>query len=154
MKIETKALGIELSEHLRDYCERQIIHPLRRLYDRQGPYLEIELADTNGTKGGMDQRCRITYTMPRTRTLTVVEVTDDIYRSVDLAAARFKRLIKKYKGWKLEGTRYPKKYYVAELANRPAPDEYATPDDITIEEDSLAAAERREFEEGSFYPTA
>lgn len=152
MKIETKALGLELSDHLREYCDRHIIRPLRRLYDRQGPYLEIELADTNGTKGGKDKRCRITYTMPGTRTLTVVEVTDDIYASVDLAAARFKRLIKKYKGWKLGGSRYPKKYYAAELANQPAPDEYATPDDITIEEDSLAAAERRAVEERAYLP--
>lgn len=152
MKIEIKALGLELTEHLRQYCERQIIRPLRRLYNRQGPYLEIELADTNGTKGGKDKRCRITYTMPATRTLTVVEVTDDIYGSVALAASRFKRLIKKYKGWKLGGTRYPKKYYVAQLANQPAPDEYATPDDITIEEDSLAAAEQRALEERASLP--
>ncbi|MFO7156587.1 MAG: HPF/RaiA family ribosome-associated protein [Pseudomonadota bacterium] len=148
MKVETKALGIEITDHLEQYCRRKIIRPLRRLYDRQGPHLEIELADTNGTKGGRDMRCRITYTMPHTRTLTVVEVTDDIYKSVDRAAARFLRLVKKYKGWKLWGTRYPRKYYVAELANRPAPDEYATPDDITIEEDSLAAAEQRALEEG------
>lgn len=152
MKIEIKALGLELTEHLRQYCEQQIIRPLRRLYNRQGPYLEIELADTNGTKGGKDKRCRITYTMPATRTLTVVEVTDDIYGSVALAASRFKRLIKKYKGWKLGGTRYPKKYYVAQLANQPAPDEYATPDDITIEEDSLAAAEQRALEERASLP--
>lgn len=152
MKVETKALGIEITDHLEQYCRRKIIRPLRRLYDRQGPHLEIELADTNGTKGGRDMRCRITYTMPHTRTLTVVEVTDDIYKSVDRAASRFKRLVKKYKAWKLGGTRYPKKYYVAELANRPTPDEYATPDDITIEEDSLAAAERRMVEEGAPLP--
>lgn len=153
MNIEIKALGLELSDHLREYCNRQIVRPLRRIYDRQGPYLEIELADTNGTKGGKDKRCRITYTMPRTRTLTVVEVTDDIYRSVDQASNRFKRLIKKYKGWKLTGSRYPKKYYVAQLANQPAPDEFATPDDITIEEDSLAAAERRLRGEEAPFPT-
>ncbi|HLV60896.1 MAG TPA: HPF/RaiA family ribosome-associated protein [Fredinandcohnia sp.] len=145
MHIEIKALGLELTDHLREYCQRQIVRPLRRIFDRQGPRLEIELADTNGTKGGKDQRCRITYTMPHTRTLTVVEVTDDIYQSVDRAANRFRRLVKKYKGWKLVKTRYPTKYYVARLANRPAPDEAASPEEITLEEDSLAAFESRAF---------
>lgn len=147
MKVETKALGIEITDHLEQYCRRKIIRPLRRLYDRQGPHLEIELADTNGTKGGRDMRCRITYTMPHTRTLTVVETAGDIYRAVDLAAQRFRRLVNKYKGWKLTKTRYPTKYFTAQLEHMMQPGEPASPDDITIEQDSLAAAEARARQE-------
>lgn len=148
MNIEIKGLGLEVTDDLHRLVERRIIRPLRRLHDREGPYLEIELSDLYGPKGGKDKRCRITYTMPGTRTLTVVEVTDDIYKSVDYAALRFERLVKKYKSWKLRGTRYPKKYYIAQLQRQREPGESFTPDDITLEEDSLAAWERRQAERG------
>jgi ribosome-associated translation inhibitor RaiA len=148
MNIEIKGLGLELTDDLYRLCERRIVAPLRRIYDREGPYLEIELSDLYGPKGGKDKRCRITYTMPATRTLTVVEVTDDIYKSIDYAALRFERLVKRYKNWKLRGTRYPKKYYVAELQRLREPGETFTPDDITVEEDSLAAWERRRAARG------
>lgn len=152
MNIEIKAMGLELTEHLSLFCERRIIEPLRRIFDRQGPRLEIELADINGPKGGEDKRCRITYTMPHTRTITVVELTDDIYKSIDYAALRFQRQVKKYKDWKLRKTRYPTKYYLADIVHGGEPGETFTPDDLSLEEDSLAAAERRQRREGSFYP--
>ena len=147
MVVELKGLGIELSPALENYVNEQIVEPLRRIYDREGPHLEIELSDDNGTKGGLDKRCRITFEMPHTRTINVSQMSEDIYKSIDLAARRFQRLVNRYKGWKLRRTRYPTKYYVAELENQPAPDEYASPDEITQEEDSLAAAEERERHE-------
>ena len=85
--------------------------------------------------------------MPHTKTINVVEESSDIYRSVDLAAQRFRRLITKYKGWKLQKTRFPIKYYAAQMEHMMQPGETMTPDDITQEEDSLAAAEARERQE-------
>ncbi len=147
MHIDLKALGIELTDDLRAYCTRHIVEPLERVYDRSGPRLEIELSDQNGPKGGLDKRCRITFEMPHTKTINVVEESSDIYRSVDLAAQRFRRLITKYKGWKLQKTRFPIKYYAAQMEHMMQPGETMTPDDITLEEDSLAAAEARERDE-------
>jgi ribosome-associated translation inhibitor RaiA len=146
MDVQVKALGVELTDHLADFCNEHIVEPLRRVYDREGPTLEIELSDENGAKGGIDKRCRITFTMPHTRTLNVIEVSGDIYTSVDLASRRFQRLVKRYKGWKLIGPRHPIKYYVARLETETAA-ELSSPDDITQEEDSLAAAEAREAAE-------
>lgn len=143
MHIEVKAFGLELTDDLRAFCEDRIVEPLRRVYDREGPSLEIELSDDNGPKGGIDKRCRITFTMPHTKTLNVVETSPDIYRSVDLAGQRFRRLVNKYKGWKLDRPRYPTKYYAAQMEHMMQPGETASPDDITVEEDSLAAAEER-----------
>lgn len=148
MDVEVVAQGIDLTDDLADFCRRQIVDPLRRIFDRQGPTLEIELSDLYGPKGGLDKRCRITYTMPRTRTITVVEVTEDIYKSVDFASRRFRRLVKRYKNWKLIGPRWPTKYFLAEQEQRMQPGAEFTPDDITIEEDSLAAYEQRMREEG------
>jgi len=147
MHIEMKALGLELTDDLRAYCEAHIVEPLQRVYDRSGPRLEIELSDDNGPKGGIDKRCRITFEMPHTRTINVVEQSHDIFRSVDLASQRFRRLINKYKGWKLQKTRFPTKYYAAQVEHAMQPGETLTPDDITQEEDSLAAAEARERSE-------
>jgi len=147
MNIELKALNLELTDGLRAFCESRIVEPLRRVYDREGPHLEIALSDENGPKGGRDKRCRITFEMPHTRTINVVQESADIYRAVDLAAQRFRRLVTRYKGWKLNRPRYPSKYYAAQIEHMMQPGEPASPDDITIESDSLAAAEAREREE-------
>ena len=149
MNIELKAFGLELTDALRAFCDDRIVDPLRRVYDREGPRLEIELSDRNGPKGGLDKRCRITFAMPHTRTLTVVEEAEDVYRAIDLAAQRFRRLVNKYKGWKLAPPRYPTKYYAAQIEHRMQPGETLSPDDITQEEDSLAAAEARERQEAN-----
>lgn len=150
MHVELKALGgLELTDSLREFCEERIVRPLRRIYDREGPRLEIELSDDNGPKGGIDKRCRITFEMPHTRTINVVQNSDDIYRAVDLAASRFRRLVKRYKGWKLSPPRYPVKYYAAQLEHELQPGEAASPDDLRIESDSLAAAEARSRQETS-----
>lgn len=149
MDVEVKALGgLELTDDLADFCRVKIVEPIRRIYDRQGPTLEIELSDLYGPKGGIDKRCRITYTMPHTRTITVTEVAEDIYKAVDGASFRFRRLVARYKGRKLVKTRYPTKYFVAAIENRMQPSERTwSPADITIEEDSLASAEERRRQE-------
>lgn len=147
MHVELKGLGIELTENLERFCDRQIVDPLRRIYDRQGPRLEIELSDDNGPKGGLDKRCRITFEMPHTRTINVVQMSDDIYRSIDLAARRFLRLVNRQKTRTLRRPRYPVKYFAAKMEHLNQPGEIATPDDITQERDSLAAAEERERRE-------
>lgn len=147
MDVQVTALGVVLTDDLADFCREHIVEPLRRIYDREGPKLEIELSDENGEKGGVDKRCRITFTMPHTRTLTVVQMATDPYTAVDIASQRFRRLIKKYKGWKLDKPRYPSKYHVARLEHDNQPGEPASPEDVTVEEDSLAAAEEREARE-------
>jgi putative sigma-54 modulation protein len=147
MDVHVTALGLQLTDDLADFCREHIVNPLRRIYERSGPRLEIELSDDNGDKGGVDKRCRITFTMPHTRTLNVVEMAPDIYTAVDGAARRFARLIKKYKGWKLDKPRYPSKYHAARLELDGSPGEHSSPEDITVEEDSLAAVEEREARE-------
>jgi len=144
MVVEIKALGgLELTEDLLRFCRVRIVEPLERIFDREGPALEIELSDLNGPKGGIDKRCRITYTMPRTRPITIREESDDIYKAIDGAARRFRRQIIRRKGWKLVRTRYPTKYFTAEQEHRMQPGNPASPADITLEEDSLAAREAR-----------
>ncbi|AKU90175.1 HPF/RaiA family ribosome-associated protein [Vulgatibacter incomptus] len=153
MDVEVTALGgLEFTDNLAEFCRYKIVEPLRRLYDRQGPILEIELADLYGNKGGIDKRCRITFTMPHIRTITVIEEADDIYKAVDGAATRFRRQVKRNKSWKLMRSRYPKKYFAAEQEHQMQPGVPSTPADITQEEDSLAAAEERERRESAGLP--
>jgi putative sigma-54 modulation protein len=146
MFLEVKGLGVEVTDRLADFCRERLFEPLTRIYDREGARLEIELSDDNGPKGGLDKRCRITFEMPFTKSITVSENSADIFEAVDLAAHRFVRVVKRYKGWKLNRPRFPRKYYVAKVATGATrPD--ATPDDLTVEEDSLAVAEERENRE-------
>lgn len=144
MYVELKGLGIELTENLSRFCNRQIVEPLLRIYDRQGPRLEIELSDDNGPKGGLDKRCRISFEMPHSRTINIIQMSDDIYRSIDLAARRFLRLVNRRKTQTLRRPRYPTKYFAAKMEHLNQPGEVSSPEDITQEDDSLAAAEERE----------
>jgi putative sigma-54 modulation protein len=147
MDVHITALGVELTDDLAEFCRDHIVEPLRRIYDREGPRLEIEVSDENGEKGGVDKRCRITFMMPHTRTINVSQMAADPYTAVDLAARRFSRLVKRYKGWKLIKQRHPAKYFVARMEHENQPGEPASPEDVTVEEDSLAAVEEREARE-------
>lgn len=144
MHVDLKGLGVELSDALVRFCNKQIVEPLERIYDREGPSLEIELSDDNGPKGGLDKRCRITFMMPNTKSITVSQMSDDIYRSIDLASRRFRRLVNRNKTKTLRRPRYPTKYFAARMEHENQPGETVSPEDITQEEDSLAAAEDRE----------
>lgn len=144
MVVELKALGgLELTDDLSEFSRTRVIEPLRRLYDKQGTSLEIELSDLYGPKGGIDKRCRLTFSMPNKQSITVTEVAENIYKAIDGASSRFLRLVNRHKQWKLVKTRYPTKYYAAEQEHLNQPGETFTPADITVEEDSLAAREER-----------
>ncbi len=143
MYIQLKGLAVELDDRLKTYVHDHVIEPLQRVYDREGSRLEIELSDDNGPKGGLDKRCRITFEMPFTRGITVTQLGTTPYEAIDLAANRFRHLVRRYKGWKLDRPRRPVKYFVAKVANGELePD--ATPEELDPEVDSLGAVERAE----------
>jgi ribosomal subunit interface protein len=94
MKVIVQARHIELSSALRDYCEAHLVEHIRRFYDSEAAQLVIQFSDANGTKGGNDQEVHLTFYMPNARAIHVEQVTDDAFKSLDLARDRLIRRIK------------------------------------------------------------
>jgi len=94
MKVLLQARHIELSDALRDYCERHLVAHIRRFYDNPAAKLVIQLADASGPKGGIDQEARLTLFMPGAPVFHVVQRTDDAFKSLDQARDRLIRRMK------------------------------------------------------------
>jgi ribosomal subunit interface protein len=88
--------GDLVSQTLKDYSEQHLVDRIGRFYDDPAAVLEVRFEDANGqTKGGLDQVVHLTFAMPGARLLHVSEVSDDVYKSLDLARDRLIRRIKR-----------------------------------------------------------
>jgi len=94
MKVIIQARHIELSSALRNYCETHLVDHVRRFYDGEAAQLVIQFNDGNGSKGGNDQEVHLTFFMPNSRAIHVEQVTDDAFKSLDLARDRLIRRVK------------------------------------------------------------
>ncbi len=118
MRAIIKARHMELNDHLKEYVEEKIQRAAEKYFDNASTTLEVELSNLFGPKGGKDKQCEITMSLPRGNTIRIEEVSEDIYTAIDSAGDRLIRSLERYKGKKLLGNRYPKKYYAAKLLNK------------------------------------
>jgi ribosomal subunit interface protein len=126
MRAIVKGRHIALNDDLKAYVEAKIQRPASKYFDRPSVILEVELADLFGPKGGQDKQCEVIMALPRGNLLRIEEVSDEIYAAIDAASDRLVRCLERYKGKKLVGGRYPKKYYVAKRLNAGEPPEART----------------------------
>lgn len=117
MRTIIKRRHLTLSESLKAYVEAKIIHPATKWYDSPSVILEVELSDLFGPRGGNDKQCEVIMTLPHGNILRIEEVSDDLYTAIDTAGDRLGQALERYKGKKLIGGRYPKKYYLAKQLN-------------------------------------
>lgn len=101
-----------VQEDLRDYIETKF-----RKFEKmvkEPTTLEIMLADVRGPQKGMDKVVHLTAILPgRKNPEHIEELATEFHEAVDLVFERFKKLIVRWKEKTKEGSRYPKKYYVA-----------------------------------------
>jgi len=108
MKVIVQARHIELSSALRNYCEVHLVEHIRRFYDSEAAQLVVQFNDTNGTKGGNDQDVHLTFYMPNARAIHVEQVSDDAFKSLDMARDRLIRRIKEeIRRWRQPGGHAP-----------------------------------------------
>jgi ribosome hibernation promoting factor len=117
MRTIIKRRHLTLSESLKAYVEAKIIHPATKWYDSPSVILEVELSDLFGPRGGNDKQCEVIMTLPHGNILRIEEVSDDLYTAIDTAGDRLGQALERYKGKKVIGGRYPKKYYLAKQLN-------------------------------------
>jgi ribosomal subunit interface protein len=106
-----------LSDSLKAYVEAKIIQVAMKWCIDPSVTLEVELSDLFGPRGGNDKQCEVIMTLPHGNILRIEEVSDDLYAAIDAAGGRLGQGLERYKGKKLIGSRYPKKYYLAKQLN-------------------------------------
>ncbi len=95
MKVNVRGVHLELSDALKSHVQRHLVDPISRFYDDEAAELEIHLRDINGPKGGNDKECSVTFRIPRGQAMHVTEVSEDIYKSIDLARDRLEKSVRR-----------------------------------------------------------
>jgi ribosome-associated translation inhibitor RaiA len=115
--IEVTLRGIKSDDLLWQFIGQHVTTPIRRIYDRQGATLDIDISDMNGDKGGPDKRCNIRFCMPHLAPISVIETSSNTFKAIAKASKRLQRRVLENKRRMTERNRHPKKYYIAKLAN-------------------------------------
>ncbi|MEZ4405375.1 MAG: HPF/RaiA family ribosome-associated protein [Polyangiales bacterium] len=85
MDIDTRSLGFELTPALARHVEERVGAALSQAAGRV-TRVTVRLDDVNGSRGGVDKRCRVVVTLDRHRTAVVSVTHEDLYAAVDEAA--------------------------------------------------------------------
>ncbi len=113
MNLRISAHHVELTPALRNYVEHRFLDTIPRHFDRSSCDLHVFLDETNGEARPV-RECHAQLTVPGGR-LVARERATDLFAAVDLARRTLERLLESYRGKKVVGTRYPKKYYAARV---------------------------------------
>jgi ribosome-associated translation inhibitor RaiA len=92
MRITVSGLSFELTDAIARHVEDRIRVSLGTASDRINA-VSVRLSDINGSRGGIDKRCRIAVWMRHLRTVVVEAIDPDLYIAVDDAASRAKQAI-------------------------------------------------------------
>ena len=92
VKLDVWCKGLANDHALRQYAIRRVEFQLSR-FGTDVACVEDRLSDDNGAKGGVDKRCRLTLKGDRFSPLSIEEVSDNIFASVDLSVQRSARTI-------------------------------------------------------------
>ncbi len=94
MKIQIRLHGLDHSKAFSEYATRRIEHVLGRLGKRLSRIV-LRVVDTNGPRGGEDERCRLLISGPRLGTVILTEVRGDVYSATELALYRARRALRR-----------------------------------------------------------
>jgi ribosome-associated translation inhibitor RaiA len=92
MELSIRTHGFDLSDPLKSYTERRLRSSLGGFGTRlEG--VEVRLGDVNGPRGGIDKRCAIKVIVRRSGVVFARAAGDDVYSTVDHAAARIRSAV-------------------------------------------------------------
>jgi putative sigma-54 modulation protein len=92
MQIHIHSQGFLLTEALRAHIERRIHFALSWAAE-QIRSVTVRLSDQNGTRGGIDKRCRFLIGVKGAADIVISETQADMYAAIDRAADRAGRTI-------------------------------------------------------------
>lgn len=95
MKVYLRGVQLELTDAMKAHVQKHLVEPIEHFYDSEAAEMEVHLRDVNGPKGGRDMECSVSVRVPHGQTIHVTEVSDDIYKSIDLARDRVEKAAKR-----------------------------------------------------------
>jgi ribosomal subunit interface protein len=97
-RTEIKGVHLTIDEKLRKYIERKLggLDKFMSRHSRASAHLEVTLKESKPTKGAKECHCAVTLTLPN-ETIVVKESTVNMFAAVDIAEAKLKMQLKKYK---------------------------------------------------------
>jgi ribosome-associated translation inhibitor RaiA len=107
MKLVIHVHQLGVPRDAQTFLRTHLVRPLARLHDSPAAELTVGFDDARPNKGGIDQRCRLTFRMPNTRTLHVESVADDLHAALLDAAKRLRRLVEREVGKMRSSSRAP-----------------------------------------------
>ena len=94
MQVEVRIQSADLTAAVHRYAARRIYFALGRFATRVGRVL-VRLSDVNGTRGGVDQCCRISAEKLSSGKVVVEQVDADLFVAIDRAAERVGQVFKR-----------------------------------------------------------
>jgi len=92
MQVQIRARHVEVPEVLRAHVERRLGFALARFGVRIGRVL-VRFSDTNGDRGGVDQRCQIDVGLRPSGSVQSEDTDADLFVAVNRAADRVARAV-------------------------------------------------------------
>lgn len=107
MQFEIHAKDIPITEHLRGHIERRLCFALER-FARRIREVRVSVGDLNGTRGGVDKRCRVTIVLIPSTTIVMEDRDSNIYVAIDRVADKAGRGISRRLRRLISGGRHMK----------------------------------------------
>jgi putative sigma-54 modulation protein len=95
MKLAIHAQQFDAPIDVRAFVRKHVVPQLRRLHDSSATQLTVHISDAKPGKGGVDQACKMTFSMPSARTMRVESVRDDLHAALLECAQRLRRLVQR-----------------------------------------------------------
>jgi ribosome-associated translation inhibitor RaiA len=96
MKLILRGVHYRAGARMQRFVETQLREPLELFLPEPAAELSVILRDKNGPKGGQDKECSVTVLIPGAPPLHLVELSDDMYKSVHLMRDRVERAVRKF----------------------------------------------------------
>ncbi len=87
MEVEVRIHSTDVTDAIRAYATRRVRFALGRFGSRV-PRVVVRLSDTNGTRGGVDQRCQISADVVPSGKVVLEQVDADLFTAIDRASDR------------------------------------------------------------------
>ena len=90
MDLDVRIQNKDLGAAVRNYAARRLRFAMGRFESHVGRTV-IRISDVNGTRGGIDQCCRVTAEVARSGRVVVEQIDADLFTAIDRACERLGR---------------------------------------------------------------
>ncbi len=92
MQMTIRGLNFDLTSAILEHVKRRLDESVG-YYAPRVRAVTVRVSDVNGPRGGEDKRCSLEVSADQVGDLRVEEIDRDLYRAVDRAAARLRRML-------------------------------------------------------------